>query len=178
VIDEQEIWHRVDTGLRTVVPVVLTLILTLLSTLRLGIPGLGPVMPLLPAIAVFYWAIYRPDLMPLTATFAIGLVHDSLTGAPLGMTSLVLLVLQGLSGSQRKFFHAKGPFVSWFGFTLLAATAAICAWVVASAYYLIPMDPLPVAVQFAFTVAAYPLVAWPFGVIQRELLSSLTVRAR
>lgn len=178
MIDEQEVWHRVETGLRTVVPVLLTLLLTLLSTLRLGIPGLGPVMPLLPAIAVFYWAIYRPDLMPLTATFAIGLVHDSLTGAPLGMTSLVLLVLQGLSGSQRKFFHAKGPFVSWFGFTLLAAAAAMCAWLIASAYYFSLMDPVPVAVQLALTVAAYPLVAWPFGVIQREMLSTLAVRTR
>ena len=178
MIEQQEIWHRVEIGLRTAVPVVLALILTLVSTLRLGIPGLGPVMPLLPAIAVFYWAIYRPDLMPLTATFAIGLVHDSLTGAPLGMTSLVLLVLQGLSSSQRKFFHAKGPFISWFGFSLLMASAAVCAWFVATAYHFQFLDPVPVIIQFAITVAAYPLLAWPFGFIQRELLSSLAVKTR
>jgi len=175
---EGEIWQRLENGLRAAVPLLLTLLLALLSAVPLGVPGLGPVMPFLPAIAVFYWALYRPDLMPLTATFVVGLVHDGLSGAPFGLAALILVALQGVAGSQRKFFHAKGLGVTWLGFALVAAGASALGWVAASAYYFAVLDTTPVLVQFALTVAAYPFVAWPFGVLHRELLGGLAARAR
>ena len=44
-------WQRIEQWLRAVVPFALTLLLTLISALPLGIHGLGPVMPVLPAIS-------------------------------------------------------------------------------------------------------------------------------
>lgn len=175
---DTEGWQRVESWLRAVVPFALTLLLALISTLPIGVNGLGPVMPVLPAIAIYYWAIYRPDLFPLIATFLIGLVHDGLTGAPIGLTSLVLLLLHGAAGSQRKFFDRKGLAVTWVGFGIFAVGAGLLSWTAASLFYWRLMDPSSVAVQWLLTVAVYPLIAWPFGVLQRELLSALSVRGR
>jgi rod shape-determining protein MreD len=177
-VNDHEGWQRIEWWLRAVVPFALTLLLTLISTLPLGIHGLGPVMPVLPAIAIYYWAIYRPDLLPLIATFFIGLVHDGLTGAPIGLTSLVLLLLHGAAGSQRKFFDRKGLAVTWVGFGIFATAAGLLSWASASLFYWRLMDLSPVAVQWLLTIAAYPLIAWPFGVLQRELLSVQAARGR
>lgn len=171
-------WQRIEWWLRAVVPFGLTLLLTLISTLPLGIQGLGPVMPVLPAIAIYYWAIYRPDLMPLIATFFVGLMHDGLTGAPIGLSSLVLLLLHGAAGSQRRFFDRKGLAVTWVGFGVFAIAAALLSWSAASLFYWRFLDLSPVAVQWLLTVAVYPVIAWPFGILQRELLSALQVRGR
>lgn len=171
-------WQRIEWWLRAVVPFGLTLLLTLISTLPLGIQGLGPVMPVLPAIAIYYWAIYRPDLLPLIATFFIGLMHDGLTGAPIGLSSFVFLLLHGAAGSQRRFFDRKGLTVTWVGFAVFSVGAAALSWCAASLFYWRLMDPSPVAVQWLLTVAVYPIFAWPFGVLLRELLSALAARGR
>jgi rod shape-determining protein MreD len=175
---EPDLWQRIETGLRSALPFALTLLLTVLSTVPLGPPRLGPVMPALPVVAVFYWAVYRPDLMPYSATFAIGVVYDSLTGAPMGLSSLVLLTLQGLAGTQRKFFHGKTLAVAWAGFALLAAAAALLAWLLAALYHLYAVPVRALLFQTALTVAVYPLVAWPFGMVLRELLHPVPVPGR
>lgn len=175
---DPEGWQRIETWLRAIVPFALTLLLALISTVPMGVRGLGPVMPVLPAIAIYYWAIYRPDLFPLIATFFMGLIHDGLTGAPIGLSSLVLLLLHGAAGSQRKFFDRKGLAVTWVGFGIFATGAGLLSWSAASLFHLQFMDPSPVAVQWLLTVAVYPLIAWPFGILHRELLSAVSVRGR
>ena len=150
-------------------PLAVTLFMTLLSALPLGPTDLGPVMPFLPALAVFYWTVYRPDLMPRVAGFGIGLIHDSLTGAPLGMTSLVLLLLQIVAGRYRQFFAGRTLSVSWIGFGLLAAGASGVSWCVASVWHFVPLPAGAAVAQLGLTVAVYPLFAWGFAALHRSL---------
>ena len=118
-------------------------------------------------------------MFPLIATFFMGLIHDGLTGAPIGLSSLVLLLLHGAAGSQRKFFDRKGLAVTWVGFGIFATGAGyvVVERGIAVSFAML-MDPSPVAVQWLLTVAVYPLIAWPFGILHRELLSAVSVRGR
>ena len=175
---ELDLWQRVESQLRAAVPFVLTLLLAVLCAVPLGIPGLAPVTPLLPAIAVFYWAIYRPDLMPMIAVVLIGLVHDSLTGTPFGLTAFVLLLVQAVAGSQRRFFNAKALPAAWFGFAMIGSGAVALSWLVASLLALEPMPVRPALFQAILTVGLYPVVAWPLGFVLQELLGTLEARAR
>ncbi|HEX9646634.1 MAG TPA: rod shape-determining protein MreD [Alphaproteobacteria bacterium] len=176
--EENELWHRIESQLRAMLPFVLTLFLAVLCAVPLGVPGLAPVTPLLPAIAVFYWTVYRPDLLPMTATLLVGLVHDALTGAPFGLTALVLLVLQAVAGTQRRFFTAKALPAAWLGFAVIGTGAVALWWLAASALALRPMPISPSLFQAILTVALYPVIAWPLGTVQRELLGDLEARAR
>ena len=62
-------WQRIDFIMRSLTPFVLTLVLVVLGQVPLHIPGFAEVAPILPLMAVYHWAIYRPDLLPASAVF-------------------------------------------------------------------------------------------------------------
>jgi len=164
------LWRRLERGIRGLTPFVTTLALVLLGTLPLPLPGFTTVMPWLTLMAVYYWSIYRPDLLPLVATFLLGLVQDSLSGTPLGLNVSVLLVVQGVVVSQRRFFHGKSFMVVWSGFAVLASGAVALNWVLAMAFYAALASPTPALFQLVLTVALFPCLTWFFRLVRRDLL--------
>ncbi|MFC4350167.1 rod shape-determining protein MreD [Fodinicurvata halophila] len=163
--------HRLDSAARAVVPFVLTLLLLLLSLLPFSTPDYAPVVPSLAMPAVYYWVVFRPDLMPLWATFLIGLIQDLLTGVPLGTGIMMLLVLHLLVTGQRRIFTTATFAMLWVIFALFAALVYALGWVLAA--LLMPMTPSegPVILQYALTVASYPCLAWLLGRAQQLFLN-------
>ena len=56
---------QLDEFARGLVPLGITFTLVLFETMPLPFPGSATVAPALSLIALYYWAVYRPDLMPL-----------------------------------------------------------------------------------------------------------------
>ena len=137
------LWHRFETAVRGLTPFVLTLFLAMLTVVPLRIPDFAPITPVLTVIAVYYWSIYRPDLLPMAAVFGVGLFQDALAGTPLGLTALVLLAVQYAVITQRRFFHSKTFLVEWWGFMLVAPVAAFVGWLLASLYFGTLVAPRP-----------------------------------
>ncbi|MDB9704530.1 rod shape-determining protein MreD, partial [Rhodospirillales bacterium] len=100
-------WHRVDRFARDLTPFALTLMLLVINAIPFHIPGFAQVAPLLPLIGIYFWAVYRPDLMPAAAVFLIGILHDFLSGLPVGVSVLIFLVVLGAALAQRSFFFGK-----------------------------------------------------------------------
>ncbi len=165
-------WARLERGLRGLTPLVSTLALTLLSVLPMPLPGFSLITPALTVIAVYYWSMYRPELLPLVAVFLVGLVQDALTGTPLGVSSLVLLLVQGVVVSQRRFFHGKTFLVEWWGFMLVAPCVALANWALLSLYYGVLITPRTVGFQLLLTIAIYPCLAWLLARVQHSVLRS------
>jgi rod shape-determining protein MreD len=151
-------------------PTVLSLLLVVISAVPLGLPYLSNISPLLAMMSVYYWSIYRADLMPAPAAFLIGLVQDLVGGGPLGLMALVLLLVHGLCVSQRRVFLSKPFLVGWWGFMFVAAGAAVVAWTLACLYFVSWFDPRPVAAQLVLTVALYPPLTWLFSRTETRLL--------
>ena len=126
------LWYRFEGAVRGLTPFILTLLLAMLTVVPLRIPDFAQVTPSLTVIAVYYWSIYRPDLLPLAAVFGVGLFQDALAGTPLGLTALVLISVQYAVISQRRFFHGKSFLVEWWGFMLVAPVAALASWLLAA----------------------------------------------
>ena len=149
--------------LAATMPVLLTLLLILVGVLPFGIGGLGSVVPLLPVIAVFYWSVYRPDLLPFIATFMLGVVQDALAGTPIGLSSLLLMLVQAVVISQRWFFLGKPFIILWWGFLLVASGAAAVMWLLTALLFGVfpPLDP-PI-VQLALTAVSFPALVWLLG---------------
>ncbi len=167
---ELDIWPRIESGLRGAVPLALTVMLVVLGAMPLGVPALGPIMPLFPLMAIFYWVIHRPDRFPYLGTFVIGLFQDVLAGTPMGMSALVLVAVHAAVASQRKFFHGKSFMVLWSGFAVLASGAAALNWVLAMAFYASLASPTPALFQLLLTVALFPCLTWFFRLVRRDLL--------
>ncbi len=152
------VWVQMDTWVRHMVPSGVTLILLLATAIPTHIPGMAGVTPMLPMMGVYYWAIYRPDLLPAWAAFLIGLLHDIIAGTPLGVSALVMLLVQGVSASQRKFFLGKSFLVAWWAFSLLAAGSTGLSWLLMSIMSARIIDPTPAFFQYMLTLGLFPIL--------------------
>ncbi len=165
-------WQRIDGMARSACPFTITLLLTIFSLIPLNIPNLAEVVPSILLISVFYWTLYRPDLMPIWAVFGLAFIHDLLTGILLGIGPLILLLFCLALNGQRKFLASASFSVLWFSFFILSSLAFTLKW--ALLYGLEPgvVDYRPVFFQNLTTVAVYPAFSWIFALIQRSLLKS------
>jgi len=150
-LKEEHLFQRMDLWARHLLPVVLTLVLVLLGAIPTHLPGFAAITPMLPLIGIYYWGIYRPDLLPGSVAFAIGLVNDIITGMPLGVTPLIYLLVQAMTASQRRFFLGKPFLVAWWCFAVVAGGALSLQWLLVS-------------------MSAYPLLSWLFARTQLTLL--------
>ncbi len=149
---------RVDIFARGLIPILSLAFLTFLAAVPLRLPDIELLTPAWTLMAIYYWAIYRPELTPAIAVFGIGLLKDLLAGGHLGLTAFTLLIVYGLVVSQRKFLHGKSFGVVWWGFMLVAAGAALLKWIVASILAGWPIDPRAQVFSVLLTIALYPPV--------------------
>ena len=163
-------WQRIDQSARSVTPFLLSVALVLLSVVPLPMPGFAPVVPAFAIMSVYHWAIYRPNLMPFSAVFAIGVLYDLLTGAPVGLFAVVFLSVYGIALTQRRFIAGKSFLIYWFGFAILGFAASIEAWLLGSLWHLTLLDLRTVWFQYLVSIGVFPLVAWLFMKWQQVLL--------
>lgn len=166
-------WHRLDMLARQLTPAVLTLVLVIINVMPLHIPGFSRIAPLLPLMAVYHWAIFRPRLLPAYLVFLIGLLQDVLTGTPIGVNALVLLAVYGAVLSQKKFFIGKSFFILWLGFSVIAAGALAVNWGLISVINLTLVEPRTVIFQYLLTLGFFPAVAFVFLRWQQAFLKQV-----
>lgn len=167
------IWSRIDGLARRLVPFALAFVLVLMTAVPWPVPGISSIEPSLALITVFFWGVNRPDLFPPVAAFLLGLVQDILAGAPLGLHALVLLAAHGMVVSQRRHLVRRPFAVVWCGFVVVAVGAGVLGWTIASIYYLTPVWPQPLVVQWVLDVAVFPPVAWLLARAQQHLLHAV-----
>jgi rod shape-determining protein MreD len=151
--------QKIQSAARLAIPQILLALMILLGLLSLPVPYAGSARPALVLMAVYYWAIYRPTLVPPVLCFAAGLLTDILSGMPLGLNALVLVIVQWIVRSQRRFLMGQTYKVLWAIFALVAVLASAATW---GLYGLLAMrwPPLaPVAGSAAVSICLFPFVS-------------------
>ncbi len=162
--------RRREWSVVRLVPTLTTLVLAVFSVLPLRFPDYAAVAPLITLGGVYYWTMYRPDLLPPAAAFLCGVVVDLLSGVPLGVSALVFLFTRAVVLPQRRYFVDRlFPFV-WGGFTVLAAAAIAFLWLLGSFFEGAMLDMRTVTLQWVLTVASFPAVAYLLMRVQRAVL--------
>jgi rod shape-determining protein MreD len=152
--------QRLDSWARNFSPAITAILFAILEVVPTGIPGFENVTPAFAMMAVFYWSLYRPDLVPVTAVFAVGLLLDILSGGPIGINALIMLGVYGVVLTQRPAFLGKPFFVAWLGFVVIAGVAVFLHWLL-SCLLALQLLPIGKAIgQFVLTAVVFPLVAW------------------
>lgn len=162
--------QRLDIWARALSPFAITMLLVLASVALVRSPEVAPVMPSLALAAVFYWSVFRPDLLPPWAIFLLGLFQDLITGIPVGAGVLSLLIVYLSVAAQRRFFSSASFFMLWISFILIAALATLPLWLASSFMLGQLIDPAPVLLQYLTTIAVYPCLAWLLGQAQQAFL--------
>ena len=163
------VWQRLDVLTRMLTPSLITGGLVILSVLPLHIPSYSSVVPSFALMAVFYWSLHRPDLLPTFTVFLVGILYDILTGGPMGVQACVLLGVYWVTGLQRQFLLGKSFLVVWWAFMMIAAAAAVLQWIIMSLIFATLIIPLPALFSFLQTAALYPLFARVFIRVQSTL---------
>ncbi len=164
------LWHRIDLLARQLTPSMLTLLLVIISVVPVRILDFSTVVPLLPLMSVYHWAIFRPRLLPAYAVFLIGILQDILTGAPVGVNALVFLLVYGAVLSQKRFFTGKSFLILWLGFSLIAAGAIGLNWLAVSILNVAIVETHAAVFQYLLTLGFFPAAAWFFLRWQRAFL--------
>ena len=163
---------RVNNGAARLLPVATTLLAAVISVLPLQIPGYAALTPVFTLMAAYHWTIYRPDLLPPLALFAVGLTEDLLAGSPVGVNPLLLLLTRvAVLGYRRYFVNRNFPFV-WTGFTLLTMAAMLGLWALHCILDLTLLDFRNAVIRAALTVAIFPLASFMLGRTQRAMMSA------
>src|SRR5947209_16987840 len=163
---------RVNSGAVRLVPILTTLVAATITILPLRIPGYAALTPAFALMAAYHWTIYRPDLLPPLALFAVGLTEDLLTGAPVGASALMLLLARaGVLRFRRYFVNRAFPFV-WSGFTLLAGVAMLGVWALHCAIELSILDLRNTIFRTVVTIAMFPVASFLLGRAQRGLMGA------
>jgi rod shape-determining protein MreD len=166
----QTVWTRLDGTARDLAPFAFTVLLIMFGMVPLGVPNFAPVMPALGVIAVFFWLVYRPDLMPGWAVFLVGLIQDLLGGGALGVGVFVLLVVYAALAGQRRYLAQASFFLVWLAFLPVAGGAFVLSWLFNSLIADVLLAPGPAVFQYLSTVAFYPCIAWLFLQAQRAFV--------
>lgn len=159
--------HRLDTAARASVPSLTALALIVVGVVPLRLPEYAAVVPWFALMAVYYWTMYRAELMPAPAVFAIGVFQDLLGGGPFGVNAFVLLLAHGAAMTQRRVLMRRPFSLAWLGFIAIALMAFALTWLAMAALAFTLFDPRAALVQYVLTVLLYPPVAWAFAAAHR-----------
>ena len=165
------VWQRLDRGLRLAMPAAVALLMTLMSVVAWPLPYLGPVMPPLGFIALFYWSSHRPDLFPPGVAFLLGLVNDIVNGLDLGLSAFLFTVAHQIIFRQRRFFVGHSFLMLWSGFALAATALMIAEWVLVGLVRWQAPPLLPALIQTVLAIIVFPLPCWALIRLQRSTLS-------
>lgn len=166
----QTLWHRLDVTARHQIPLLTAVVLLVLAVVLPHVIGLTRIGPNLTLVAVYYWAIYRPDLLGYGSAFGIGVAQDLLAGTPPGVGALVFLLTHAAVVGQHRFFNARPFVVTWWAFGLVAAGAFIINWLGVSLVQGVLVDGKAAFYGYLMTVAVYPVVGWVLARLQIALL--------
>lgn len=155
---------------------VLLVILLMLSIVDLPGPHHMVFRPFWFLIAVFYWMLYRPTLLPMWILFLCGLLLDTLLAAPLGLHAFVLVLAGWMVRRQRRFLFAQSFPVLMVAFAMLViiseALFAGVAWLIRPDDIAVKGFLLPYLWQGAATILLYPVMAlifyWPHKLLPSQ----------
>lgn len=152
------------------VPVASALVFALVSVVPLHLPGFDVVTPAFALMALFHWTIYRPDLLPLSGVFLLGLLLDLLNGTPFGVSSLTLLIARAVLLNRRDLFVDQPFAVVWGGFVAFAAASFAFEWLAISLWHGMLLGVRPILFQAVLTVACFPVGSYLLAWLHRALV--------
>ena len=148
--------HKTQRYSINLLPTATVLLAIFLSVIPYQISSSSLIMPFIVQMTIYYWSVYRPELLPYFIILLLGLFNDIIGNDILGSNALSFLLFQAMVISQRKFIVNRVFIVIWAGF-------AFCLLLMMSISYLFGIYnyPLPIVLsQWMLSVIAYVPIHW------------------
>ena len=162
---------QLSAVMERLIPLLVGIFCVMLTLLPWGTSTNFLVPPAFALMAVFHWALYRPDLMPPVSVFLIGVYHDLASGGPIGLWALIYLFTYGVVVSQRLFFIGRPFFAIWLAFGIIAVVSGLIVWTASGLYFGAVLSPVPALVQALVSFVLFPVLGRFFSMIQHRFSS-------
>jgi rod shape-determining protein MreD len=162
------LWRPLQGLVRHSLPPLMCALFLLLGFACSAMPGLSGIPPLLGLIAIYYWCVHRPDLLPLWLIFLLGLLTDAILRLPFGVSVLSYLAVDRLVQSQRPIFIDQSYLTLWLGCTMVVAMVQLLQWLVMAVITHSFAPIMPLVLQGGITLCLFPLVVWVLILSQRH----------
>ena len=153
------VWHQLDVAARYVFPLGITVMVLLLLSAPLGIPGQAQMQPAWALASVYFWTLFRPASLPAFGVFLVGLLLDLLAQGPVGIGVLILLLAHATALRGRRVLARQGFALVWLVFIVFAAAAAFLEWLLVSLLTWRALPPWPALFEWGMAAGAYPILA-------------------
>ena len=161
---------RAHRGLARLLPTATVVFAAVIGVLPLPVPGYATLTPAFVLMAVYHWSVYRPDLLPQSGLFAVGVAQDLVTGATLPASALVLLLASAGVLRCRRYFVGRPFPCAWAGFAVLATAATLGLWMLHCVLQFSLFDLRTAMVRCVLTIALFPVASMVLGRSQRALI--------
>jgi cell shape-determining protein MreD len=116
------------------------------------------IIPLIVLCQVFFFAIFEETRLPYTALIILGMIHDSISGDLIGITSLqyillTLSVVYNIKSLEKQRF----PFI-WVSFSLVALLVMVMKYVTLTVWYQTSFFNTSLLLELLFAIMLYPSV--------------------
>ncbi len=140
----------------------LILALFCLSFVHYSMPTAGLIRPSFFLCVIYFWAIYRPSLLPSILIFMFGVLHDLYMGYPLALHAIIFLGAFSLIKSQRLFFLGQSYMAIWLGFILTGIAFYSAQYLFFSLYLQTFFSMVPLIGSFVLTIVVFPPLSFIF----------------
>lgn len=148
--------ERLSVTARFGVSYILIALFFLLNITAFSLPYIGAIKAPLILMAVYYWSVFRPTLLPPWIVFAMGVLFDLISGFPVGIYALVLLVVRWLVSDGRRYLMGQPFVMMWVGFIVVSIGATFTEWLLFSAINMQWVSIHSAGVNMALGVALFP----------------------
>lgn len=162
-------FERLDWLWRLLVAQCVTFIFFAMSLVSFSMPMTGQVRPFFILMAIYYWAIYRPTLIPPVLVFFVGLLFDFLANFPVGIHAILFLAVQWTVRDQRTFLTGQPYVMVFLGFVLTCSFVYLSEWIFFSFLNGSVFPIIPILGSFLASILLFPLATLLFILTHRIL---------
>ena len=144
---------------RNILPTLTVLLAVVLDCLPLPNSGPTAAAPLLTLCAVFFWVIYRPNLLGAPVIFGVTILLDAWSDLPLGMTALAFLLPRAALLPKDRFLSSSPFVVVWCCFALASALTLGIRWLLTCYWWGQWMPAGAALIEWLLTMLFYPFVS-------------------
>ncbi len=162
----ENIWHHA-------MPTLTLAALTIISILPLPIPNYRFFTPDLSLLAIYYWCIYRRDLIPLPLCFAMGVFEDLFDGYQIGINAFIFSIVFLTTTTRARFFRKQKYQILWAGAAALCFLATLLEWVLREAFL---TDHVTLTLQSFINAGLSGLLFPPLSILLSKIQKTAPVR--
>ncbi|GAB5389336.1 MAG: hypothetical protein Alpg2KO_23040 [Alphaproteobacteria bacterium] len=121
---------------------------------------------------VYFWAVYRPDLLGVAAVFLAGLLFDVLAGSseiPPGLIAISWVVIRWIALELRRFLASEPFALLWGGMAMASVLNALIVWGGHSLLMGRLLPPTPALGEVMLAIALFPPLAFVLIRLNRRL---------